>query len=42
MCLGSVVLLMTSETDVDADFIRIICLLGFLSGLAFPVRPRFS
>lgn len=36
MCLGSVVLLMTSETDVDADFIRIICLLGFLSGLAFP------
>ena len=27
---------MTSETDVDADFIRIICLLGFLSGLAFP------
>ena len=37
MCLGSVVLLMTSETDVDADFIRIICLLGFLSGLAFPV-----
>ena len=35
MCLGSVVLLMTSETDVDADFIRIICLLGFLSGLAF-------
>lgn len=36
MCLGSVVLLMTSETDVDADFIRIICLLAFLSGLAFP------
>ena len=36
MCLGSVVLLVTSETDVDADFIRIICLLGFLSGLAFP------
>ena len=36
MCLGSVVLLMTSETDVDADFIRIICLLGFLSGLALP------
>ena len=36
MCLGSVVLLMTSETDVDADLIRIICLLGFLSGLAFP------
>ena len=36
MCLGSVVLLMTSETDVDADFIRIICLLGFLSGPAFP------
>lgn len=36
MCLGSVVLLMTSETDVDADFIRIICLLSFLSGLAFP------
>lgn len=36
MCLGAVVLLMTSETDVDADFIRIICLLGFLSGLAFP------
>ena len=36
MCLGSVVLLMTSETDVDTDFIRIICLLGFLSGLAFP------
>lgn len=36
MCLGSVVLLMTSETDVNADFIRIICLLGFLSGLAFP------
>ena len=36
MCLGSGVLLMTSETDVDADFIRIICLLGFLSGLAFP------
>lgn len=36
MCLGAVVLLVTSETDVDADFIRIICLLGFLSGLAFP------
>ena len=36
MCLGAVVLLMTSETDVDADFIRIICLLAFLSGLAFP------
>ena len=36
MCLGSVVLLMTSETDIDADFIRIICLLAFLSGLAFP------
>lgn len=36
MCLGAVVLLVTSETDVDADFIRIICLLAFLSGLAFP------
>lgn len=36
MCLGAVVLLVTSETDVDAEFIRIICLLGFLSGLAFP------
>ncbi len=36
MCLGAVILLVTSETDVDADFIRIICLLAFLSGLAFP------
>ena len=36
MCLGAVVLLVTSETDVDAGFIRIICLLAFLSGLAFP------
>ena len=36
MCLGAVVLLVTSETDVDADFIRIICLLGFLSGISFP------
>ena len=36
MCLGAVVLLVTSETDVDAGFIRIICLLAFLSGIAFP------
>lgn len=36
MCLGAVILLVTSETDIDADFIRIICLLAFLSGLAFP------
>ncbi len=36
MCLGAVILLVTSETDVDAEFIRIICLLAFLSGLAFP------
>lgn len=36
MCLGAVILLVTSETDVDAGFIRIICLLAFLSGIAFP------
>ena len=36
MCLGAVVLLVTSETDVDAEFIRVICLLAFLSGIAFP------
>ena len=36
MCLGAVVLLVTSETDVDAGFIRIICLLAFLSGISFP------
>ena len=35
MCLGSVVLLMTSETDVDADFIRIICLLGGQVGISY-------
>jgi len=36
MMAGAVLLMMTSEADPHADFIRILCLLAFLSGLAFP------
>ncbi len=36
MIVGSVVLLMSSEADPLADWIRVLCLLAFLSGLAFP------
>ena len=37
MCLGAVLLLATSETDVDAEFIRVLCILALLSGIAFPL-----
>jgi len=36
MIAGAVVLLMSTETDPLVDWIRILCLLAFLSGLAFP------
>ena len=36
MIAGSVLLLMTTEADPNADLIRVMCLLAFLSGLGFP------
>ena len=37
MIAGAVVLMMTTETDTNADMIRVLCLLAALSGLAFPL-----
>ena len=37
MIAGAVVLMMTTETDPNADMIRILCLLAALSGLAYPL-----
>ena len=37
MIAGAALLLISSETDQHADLIRILCLLAFLSGAAFPL-----
>ena len=37
MAIGAVLLLISSETDQHADLIRILCLLAFLSGVAYPL-----
>ena len=37
MAAGAALLLISSETDQHADLIRILCLLAFLSGVAFPL-----
>lgn len=36
MCIGAVLLLLKSETDVNAGLIRLLCLLAFLTGASFP------
>lgn len=37
MVIGSIVLLISSETDKDVTFMRILALLGALTGIAFPI-----
>lgn len=37
MAIGGVILLISSETDKNADFLRVLALLGVLTGLTFPL-----
>lgn len=37
MALGGVILLISSETDKNAEFLRVLALLGVLNGLTFPL-----
>lgn len=36
MCLAAALLLIESETDVNVEFHRVLCVLAFLSGISFP------